>query len=285
MNSAMLNAVRAGLSRGWIEYRQTLTTPQDLVGYFGMAAFMVVLAWLMRDGLVDGTDVPIAAMWITGLIGFMVATNGLISASQVLATEREDGTLLRAKALPKGMTGYLTGKALHILLISMTSMAIMLVPAYLLFEEFGANGLSGWLTFAWVLLLGLLATAPIGAIVGSLMSNPRTAAGVVMLPFMVLMGISGIIYQVTGFPEWLQWVAQIFPVYWVALGMRSAFLPDAMLAVEINESWRHLETAGVLGLWAIIGFIVAGFVLRRMARRVSGARVEAARKKMLQRAL
>ena len=38
--------------------------------------------------------------------------------------------------------------------------------------------------------------------------------------------------------------------------------------MELTHSWRTLETLGVLGLWAIVGLLVAPVVLRRMARRV-----------------
>ena len=63
-----------------------------------------------------------------------------------------------------------------------------------------------------------------------------------------------------------------------------ALLPPEMAAVEIGGSWRHLETLGVLGLWAVVGLLVAPIVLRRMARRESGSDVERRRQKALQRA-
>ena len=63
--------------------------------------------------------------------------------------------------------------------------------------------------------------------------------------------MSGIFYPITNFPVWLQWIAQVFPVYWLGLGMRSALLPGDLAAVEIGHSWRHLETVGVLGAWAV----------------------------------
>ena len=74
-----------------------------------------------------------------------------------------------------------------------------------------------------------------------------------------------------GLPGWLQGVAQAFPIYWLGLGMRSALLPDALAAVELGGSWRHLETLGVLGVWAVLGLVLAPVVLRRMARRESGS--------------
>ena len=64
---------------------------------------------------------------------------------------------------------------------------------------------------------------------------------------------------------------------------RSALLPGDMVSVELGHSWRHLETFGVLGAWAVLGVIVAPIVLRRMARRESGARVAEYRERALQR--
>jgi ABC-2 type transport system permease protein len=77
-------------------------------------------------------------------------------------------------------------------------------------------------------------------------------------------------------------MAQVFPMYWVGLGMRSAFLPDAAAALEIGGSWRTLETVLVLGAWAIGGLLVTPALLRRMARRQSGSQVEAAMREATQ---
>jgi ABC-2 type transport system permease protein len=53
--------------------------------------------------------------------------------------------------------------------------------------------------------------------------------------------------------------------------MRAARLPDAAAAVELGQSWRHLETAGMLTAWTVAGLVIAPFVLRRMARRETGS--------------
>ena len=81
---------------------------------------------------------------------------------------------------------------------------------------------------------------------------------------------------------WVQVVAQIFPLYWLGLGMRSAFLPDSAAALEIAGSWRTGWTALVLSAWAVAGWIVTPIVLRRMSRRQSGSQVAAARDAALQ---
>jgi ABC-2 type transport system permease protein len=63
--------------------------------------------------------------------------------------------------------------------------------------------------------------------------------------------------------------------------MRSAMLPDSAALAEIGQSWRHLETFGMLGLWAVVGLAVAPRVLRRMAQRESGSVVEERRQRAM----
>ena len=84
-------------------------------------------------------------------------------------------------------------------------------------------------------------------------------------------------------PGWLQGTAQVFPVYWLGLGMRSALLPAGAASVEIAASWRIPQTAAALSAWALAGLIIAPLVLRRMARRESGSRVTQRRDRALQR--
>ncbi|HWO68763.1 MAG TPA: ABC transporter permease, partial [Umezawaea sp.] len=160
-------------------------------------------------------------------------------------------------------------------------LAIFLVPALLIVPGLAVEAAS-WPTLAWVLALGLAAALPIGAVLGSVFTSTRSQ-GLLTLPILALIGISGVFYPVTALPGWVQGVAQVFPVYWMGLGMRSALLPDGAVVVEIGESWRHLETVGVLGAWTVAGLLVAPVVLRRMARRESGSSVAGRRERALQR--
>jgi hypothetical protein len=123
---------------------------------------------------------------------------------------------------------------------------MLLVPGLLLVRGLDIGSPRACLTLAWVLLLGLVATQSIGAMLGSLISTPR-GAGYLSIPVLGLVAISGIFYPVTSMPPWLQWTAQVFPMYWLGLGMRSALLPASAVSAEIGHSWRYLDTAGVPG--------------------------------------
>lgn len=277
-----IRAVETGARRGVIELKQTFTNFQDLWNYLFFPTIILAVMFFLRGNTVPGTAFSLGTMSIPSVVGMQVAFGGLAVLAAVLVTEREDGTLLRAKATPNGMLGYLVGKIVTISGMTLVTLAIILVPGMFLFDGIHLSSLGSWLTLAWVLLLGLVATIPMGAVLGSLFPGPRSL-GIIMLPMFALTATSGIFYPITGFPVWLQWIAQVFPIYWLGLGMRSALLPGSMAAVEIGDSWRHLETVGVLGLWAIVGLILAPIVLRRMARRESGSSVAARREKAMQR--
>lgn len=277
MNTTM-TAVRAGLVRGRTEIRHTLTTSADLWNYFFPTLIFLVVMFFMRGASVPGTSFSLGSRTLPSVMGMGIAFGGLVTLMMTLTVEREDGTLLRAKAIPNGMLGYLVGKVTTVSGMTVLAQSFVLIPSLFMLDGISIE----WFTLIWVVVLGLIATLPIGAVAGSLFSNPRNS-GLIMMPVMGLVAISGIFYPISSMPEWAQGLAQVFPIYWLGLGMRSAMLPDSLSAVEIGESWRHLETVGVLGAWAVVGFVVAPMVLRRMARRESGSSVAERREKAMQR--
>jgi ABC-2 type transport system permease protein len=269
-------AIRLGLARGRSELVQSLRSTQDQ-GYYLFTAVMVVgYLFLRRNTEVQGTDLLYPSVALPSLLGALVAFGAIIGPASALAMEKEDGTLLRHKAVPHGLVGYFTGQLVLQVGSVLPQFAVILVPSFLLFDDLVADPW-GWLTVVWVLLLGLLATLPIGMVIGSLVPGVQKLGTWGMLPVLILGGISGIFYPVQALWGWVQLVAQAFPMYWLGLGMRSAFLPDEAATLEITESWRTWETVAVLGAWAVVGALVTPIVLRRMARRSTGSQVEAAR--------
>ena len=260
-----MSVLGLGLRRGWIELRLTLTNTGEMLGWLWFPAMALVVMYVLRDNTVPGTDFSLGAQSVPGILGMNVVMTGLVGLAMALSTDRGDGTLLRAKATPNGTVGYLVGRVLSQAGMTVATLLAVLVPAAFLFDGLAPN----WVVLVFVLVLGLVATLPIGALLGSLFVNPQNL-GFVMLLVMVLVGISGVFYPVTALPEWLQWVAQVFPLYWLGLGMRWALLPDGLAVVEIGESWRVLEMVGVLGVWTVVGFLLVPAVLRRSARRVTG---------------
>ncbi|GAA2572674.1 ABC transporter permease [Actinomadura fulvescens] len=269
-----------GWRRGLIELRQSFTNGTELFSHFLWPVLLLIVLWFMRDRDFGTSGYALGTLVLPSMLG-MNAAMGMVSMSQQLTADREDGTLLRAKATPDGMRGYLTGKIVSVSGGLLADLAILLIPGMVIIGGL-ATGVESWVTLVWVLALGLVATLPIGAVLGSIFATAR-AQGLIQLPILGMIAISGIFYPITSLPVWVQWIAQVFPVYWLGLGTRSALLPDDAVTIEIGDSWRHWETVGVLGAWAVLGLIVAPIVLRRMARRESGSSVAERRERALRR--
>ena len=277
-----LHAIRIGLQRGWTEFVLSIKSPQDQGFYVFITLITLIYLFLNRDTKVEGTDLFFPAVALPSILGAMVAFGLVIGPAYALAMEKEDGTLLRIRAAPYGLMGYVSGQVLVHSLGLIPSFALLLIPSALLFGPVMHQGAAGWVTVVWVVVLGLLATMPIGIVIGSLAPERPEGRDVGDAPDPRAPRDLGDLLPIQELWGWVQVVAQLFPMYWLGLGMRSAFLPEAAAALEIGGSWRTLETVLVLGAWAVVGLALAPGVLRRMARRQSGPQVAAARDEAVQ---
>lgn len=63
--------------------------------------------------------------------------------------------------MPFGVVGYLSGLVVRIPLSTVMQVLILLIPALFFVDGLTTTSIAGWLTFGWVLVLGLLATLPL----------------------------------------------------------------------------------------------------------------------------
>lgn len=276
-----MNAYRTGLRRGLISTRIMLTNTSDILSTLIPLAVFVATLLFMQRGNFQGSDVGLGAMNLPSIIAMAVLFSAVMGIAGVLAIDRSNGTLLRSKSVPNGTTGYLVGEITSNAILAIFQAVLLLVVGLVLFGELEFGTPDRWLLFAAVILLGLLAVLSIGAVVGALVNSPKNM-GLVMLPMMGLIGISGIFYPLVALPIWLQWIAQVFPLYWFGLGLRASLLPEGMAAVEVAGSWRLEWVFIMLTLWAVVCLALAPKLLARMARRESGSTFAARRRAIQQ---
>ncbi len=275
-------ALGLGLARGWIGFRGVVTSAEGAFQYVFFCGVPLAALLLNGGSTIPGTGIALTAALLPSLLALMMSF-GVTGTASLLASEREDGTLLRAKAVPGGMSSYVTGLCVYGVLDGMLALALVLVPALFLVPGLSA-GTIAWSGLVGYVLLGLVAVLPLGLLVGSVFRNPRIIGSLGFVATGGLATISGLFFPVQELWGWVQVLAQAFPVYWLGLGLRSSLLPAEAAALEIGGSWRTLETIAVLGAWSAVGLLLGPVLLRRMARRESGSAVEARRMQALQRA-
>lgn len=271
-----------GVERGLITWRGTNFTREGVFNLVFYNAIPLIFLIISRDSTLPGTDIPIGGKLLPGMLALMVVFS-VMGVAYYLSTEREDGTLLRAKAIPNGMSAYTVGLAVVVIVDTVAAMLIVFVPGMFIVPDVPVGDPMMWIGLVGYFLLGLLACLPLGVLIGSLIKSPRVIGGFGFLLTMGLAMISGLFFPLDALWGWVQALVQVFPLYWLGLGMRSVFLPAEAAAFEIGESWRTLETLGALGAWTAIGLVLGPILLRRVARRESGAAMEERRTAALQR--
>ncbi len=219
--------------------------------------------------VVAGSGVRFPQYFLPG----MVATGVMLSSFQNLAisiaAERDDGTLKRLRSTPLPPAAYFLGKTGQVLVTATVQTAVLLAVAALAFDVPLPDEPARWWTFAWVFVLGTAAGAVCGVAYSSVPRSGRSASPVVIPVVIVLQFISGVFFPFEDLPAWMQQLASVFPLKWMAQGMRSVLLPDEAAAVEPTGTWQHGATALVLAVW-LVGALVVGVRTFRWRRRDDG---------------
>lgn len=194
----------------------------------------------------------LAAMIATGLM--------LVSFQQLaigIALERDDGTLKRLEGTPMPRASYFVGKVGMVLVTAVLQIALLLTVGATMFDIALPTDATSWATFAWVSVLGITSGSLLGIAYSSVPRSGKSAAAVVTPPLLILQFISGVFFIFTELPTWMQGVASLFPLRWMAQGMRSVFLPDSFATAEAGGDWQLGLVAIVLVAWTIGGLVLA----------------------------
>ena len=115
-------------------------------------------------------------------------------------------------------------------------------------------------------MLGTATSALLGIALSSVPRSGKSATAVVIPIVLVLQFISGVYLQFSMLPAWLQDIASLFPLKWMAQGMRAAFLPEDFEALERHGSWELGWVAVWLVAWLVIGLVVSRITFRWIRR-------------------
>ncbi|RKS10552.1 ABC-2 type transport system permease protein [Nocardiopsis sp. Huas11] len=258
--------LRVGLARGWMEVREFAREWESVVFTFTLPSLVLLLFGVIFDGAFDA-DMPAVDFYLPGLIAMGLMSVSFQTLGVGIAVERDRGGLRRLRGTPMPPTAYFLGKTVLVLFLALAQLVLLMGVAALVHGAAMPRDAAAWATMAWVFLLGTVACAMLGTAASSLARNARTASGIVVVPFLVLQFISGIFVPIMVLPGWVVDVASLFPLKWMAQGMRAAFYPDQMRVLEPSGGWDLPMVALALGAWCVVGLVLTLATFRWKTRK------------------
>ena len=266
----MPSVMRTGSSRGLIEIRQLLRQKDAIIFTFAFPAVLTILFGYIFDMPADPTgavDTTHSQVFAAGMIAYGILSTAFISVGIGIALDREDGTLKRLRGTPATAGTYFLGKIALVLFAALFEVVLLLAVGALLFDLALPADPGRWLTFAWLVVLSVVACTLLGIAASSLARSARSAPAVLNLPVLILQFTSGIFVHIAALPSAMVNISALFPVKWMGQGFRSVFLPDQLAAQEVAGSWEHGRTALVLAAWCLIGLALSLLTFRWNNRR------------------
>jgi ABC-2 type transport system permease protein len=265
--------VRLSAARTVIELKQFFRDTEAAVFTFALPVLLLLLFASIFTYKIDGPPgkggVSFRQYFVAGMIASGIMSTTFNNLAIGIAVEQHEGLLKRLAGTPLPKTAYFAGKIGMAIVATVIQTAIMLIAGVALFGLSLPSHASQWGIFALVMVFGVASFCLIGIAYTRLIPNSRAAAPIVTPVFLVLQFISGVYIQFTSLPGWMQAAASVFPLRWMAQGLRYAFLPGWFKTQETGGTWNLPLVVGLLGLWVVIG-LLASLRFFRWTRRIDG---------------
>jgi ABC-2 type transport system permease protein len=263
--SSMPSAVRLGVARAGLELRQFFRERDSVVFTFAFPIIMLLIFGSVFSGDVGG-GVSFTQYFTAGMIASGVVMSSFQSLAISIAMERDDGTLKRLRGTPMPPLSYFLGKIGLVLVTAVVQTLILLAIGTVAFGLDLPSTSELWLRFAAIFLVGTAAGTVLGIAFSSVPRSGKSAAAVVSPVVIVLMFISGVYFIYSDLPAWMREIAQLFPLKWMAQGMRSVFLPQSFAVNEVDGSFQVGTGFAVLAVWTLVGLLLCVRTFRWMRR-------------------
>lgn len=259
------SALPVALARTAIELKLFFRDREALVFIFFFPVLLLAIFTTAFGGETiggPGGELSVAQYYAPAMISSGIFLSSFQTLALNIALERDDGSLKRLRGTPMPPLAYFLGKIGLVIVTSLLQVAILVGLSTLLLDVEMPSTSTAWLTFAWVFVLGSAGGTVLGIAFSVLPKSGRSAGAMVIPIVLVLQFISGVFFVFYDLPSWMQQAGALFPLKWLAQGMRSVFFPEQMAALEVAGTFELGRTAIVLGGWLVIGLIACRVLFR-----------------------
>jgi ABC-2 type transport system permease protein len=167
-----------------------------------------------------------------GILGMNIMFSALYGVGFVVVRYRKNGVLKRLKATPLRAFEYLSAQMISRLFLLMFTLTILWVGCDMVFD-FKVEG--AYLDLFIIFLLGCMSLTAMGLIVASRGSSEEFTNGVLNFITWPMMFLSEVWFSIEGAPDWIHWIAKLFPLTHLLAGVRKIMNDGAGLADVSGE--------------------------------------------------
>ncbi len=186
------------------------------------------------------------------VLGLGVLGGGLFGVGIRAVQDRELNILRRFKVAPIGPGEIIVSGMVTALVLQIPNVIFMVVLAH---RFLGAPWPTQPISLLLFVSLGLLAFASLGGIIASIVNSMQEGMLLTQLFYFPLLFLGGLTFPITGFPLWLQTVAQFIPSTYFSSGLQPILRGKETI-------FDNLTSAGALALTALLGTLLAAKLFR-----------------------
>lgn len=235
----------------WVELKLFVRDPA--------AAFFTLLLpvlLLLLNGAANGNE-PVAELGgagyldvaVPGFIALVIATMGLMTVPNIIASYRERGVLRRLHATPVRAELVLVAQLLVHALVATLGLVVLLVIGFTAFE-LRAPAQLAVLTVSYV--LAVVGFAAFGFVLAAVLPTARTVTAVAAALYFPMIFLSGTTWPRQALPEWGQRIGDALPLTYVV---------EALVDPWIGNGW-NVPALGLLAALVVAGTALSARLFR-----------------------
>ena len=216
-----------------------------LLSFLSPVALLLVLGSIYGNPSNPGQTVSqdSASYFLPSLTAAFIMTNGVIGLTSVCFELKRDGVLSRLSTTPLTKLELLLGNILSQVVLALVLTVVMLVLGVTLFNvslSFNAYPVV-------LLLLGVILFSGVGMLLAAVAETPEVAAGLGNIIAFPMMLVSGTFWPINSMPSSLQTVAQVFPLTYLAAGLR-----NSMVSANFSAAFTDFVVVAIFAVALIL---------------------------------
>jgi ABC-2 type transport system permease protein len=200
---------------------------------------------------VDSSSLSYIDFLLPGILALSIMISAVIGLATIMVDWRQRGILRRLKLTPIPLAEFFAARITASLVVAIMQVVVLLAFGRLVFGIHISS--TAWAAIP-VALAGCLCFLAMGFAIGSVVSNPETGDAVSNVITNPMMFLSGTFFPVAAMPSYVQAIARVLPLYYMANGLRDTTVRGLSITHVAPDIGVLLGVTAVLSVIALRSF-------------------------------